>query len=119
MALDDTCSDFFSLLDLTPKARPPDRRLNGCTGARSDFSCSILIATPITTANVDCALRRHSRRLGSPRHGGHLSTIAAVARALLDDGNYFPGSPQSDEAARWLNIVVDDIKSTTSLTTSS
>lgn len=47
MALDDTCSDFFSLLDLTPKARPPDRRLNGCTGARSDFSCSILIATPI------------------------------------------------------------------------
>jgi hypothetical protein len=117
MALDDTCSDFFSLVDLTPKGqttRPAIEWLHQDTKR-------LLALHPDRYTNDEprTLIALCDAILGdweAPAMPVIFQRLLRLARALLEGGNYFPGSAQSDEAARWLNIVVDDIKSTTSLT---
>jgi hypothetical protein len=35
--------------------------------------------------------------------------LVRFAQAILADGNPFPGTPEAEETASWLKIVIDDI----------
>jgi hypothetical protein len=92
MALDNTCSDFFSLLDLTSKGQTTRPAIEWLHRDTKRFLALYPDRYTRRTANIDCALRRHSRRLGSPRHAGHLSTIAAVGASVNRRGIRTPFS---------------------------
>jgi hypothetical protein len=111
--LDDSCSDFFAMLD----HRPLGEDASGPIAWLADEANHYLArkyarrypnGEPRILVQLCDAILEDWDRDPSATRVTYLKLVR-LAQAILVDGNYFPGSPEADETARWLKVVIDDI----------
>jgi hypothetical protein len=111
--LDDSCSDFFAMLD----HRPPGVDASGpiawlaeeaqCYLA-PEYSARYRNGEPRILGQLCEAILEDWDRDPSATRVSYLKLVR-LAQAVLADGNYPPSSPEALETARWLKVIVDDI----------
>jgi hypothetical protein len=111
--LDDSCSDFFAMLD----HRPPGEDASGPIAWLANEANHYLArkyakrypnGEPRILIRLCDAVLEGWDRDPSATRVAYLKLVR-FAQAILVDGNYPPSSPEALETARWLKVTVDDI----------
>ena len=111
--LDDSCSAFFGMLDRLS----PGEDASGSIAWLADEANHYLSlkyakrypnGEPRILVQLCNAILEDWDRDPSAMRVANLKLVR-LAQAILDEGNSFPGTPEADETARWLKVVIDDI----------
>jgi hypothetical protein len=111
--LDDSCSDFFAMLDHRPAGEDASGPIAWLADEANryvarEYAERYPNGEPCILAQLCDAILKDWDRDPSATRVVYLKLVR-LAQAILADGNYLPGSQEGDETARWLKIVIDDI----------
>ena len=111
--LDDLCSDFFAMLDHRPSGEDASKPVGWLAEEANYYlGCSYAEQYPdgeprLLIQLCDAVLEGWDRDPSATRLA--YLKLVRLAQAILAEGNSLPGSPEADETARWLKIVINDI----------
>jgi hypothetical protein len=111
--LDDSCSDFFAMLEHRPPGEDASEPIAWLADEANHYLARKYAkrypnGEPRILVQLCDAILEDWDRDPSATRVTYLKLVR-LAQAILVDGNYFPGSPEADETARWLKVVIDDI----------
>jgi hypothetical protein len=111
--LDDSCSDFFAMLEQGLPGEDASGPIAWLADEAQGFLAPIYATRypngePRILVQLCDAILEDWDRDPSATRVAYLKLVR-LAQAILAEGNSFPGTPEADETARWLKIVIDDI----------
>jgi hypothetical protein len=111
--LDDSCSDFLSMLEHRIPGQDASRPIAWLADEANrylarEYTKRYPNGEPRILMQLCDAVLEDWDRDPSTTRVAYLKLVR-LAQAILTDGSYFPGSPEADETARRLKIVIDDI----------